>query len=372
MAVLLFTAGLVFLIAGAEALVRGASRLAAGIGVSPLIIGLTVVAFGTSSPELAVSIKAALLGQASIAVGNVVGSNIFNVLFILGLSALIVPLAVSQQLVRLDVPLMIGLSVVVLALSLDENLSRTDGLMLVAGLVIYMWFLIYQGRRKSPAANAEPSVEFATAGRTKSSWARNAAFILGGLVLLILGSRWLVDGAVSFAHYVGIGETVIGLTIVAAGTSLPEVVTSVMAAIRGERDIAVANVVGSNIFNVMGVLGFACIAAPAGIHVSPAVIRFDIPVMMVVAFACLPAFFTGGVISRKEGFFFLGYYVAYTLYIVLAATHHEALPRFSAVMLYFVVPLTAVTVIVVVLRELRMKNDARKSFHKTNMRQPEK
>jgi len=355
MSILLFVVGLGFLIIGAEALVRGASHLAAVLGISTLVIGLTVVAFGTSSPELAVSIKSALSIQANIAVGNVVGSNIFNVLFILGLSALILPLVVSQQLVRLDVPLMIALSVIVLILSLDENFSRADGIMLVVGLVFYVWFLIYQSRRESIAVREEYAKEFGAERHTKRNWFKNIGLVLGGLVLLVLGSRWLVGSAVSFAQYLGVSELVIGLTIVAAGTSLPEVVTSVIAAIRGERDIAVGNVIGSNIFNMMGVLGLASIVAPTGIEVSTAVIGFDIPVMIGAALACLPIFFTGGVISRQEGVLLLAYYVAYTLYLVLAASHHDALPSFSAVMLYFVIPLTAVTMIIVALREIRSR-----------------
>lgn len=353
MGIVLFIVGLVFLIIGAEALVRGASRMAAVLGISPLVIGLTVVAFGTSSPELAVSVKSALSSQASIAVGNVVGSNIFNVLFILGISALIVPLVVSQQLVRLDVPLMIALSIIVLLLSLDEIFSRTDGLMLVAGLVFYVCFLIYQSRRESVEVRERHAKDLGAEIYTRASWVKNIGLVFGGLVLLVLGSRWLVDSAVSFAQYLGVSELVIGLTIVAAGTSLPEVVTSVIAAIRGERDIAVGNVVGSNIFNIMGVLGLASIVAPTGIEISTAVIGFDIPVMIVVALACLPIFFTGGVISRQEGVLLLGYYVAYTLYLVLAASHHDALPRFSAVMLYFVIPITVITMIIVTMRNLR-------------------
>lgn len=355
MTIFLFVVGLAFLIIGAEALVRGASRLAAAFGISPLVIGLTVVAFGTSSPELAVSVKSALSGQASIALGNVVGSNIFNILFILGLSAVIVPLVVSQQLVRLDVPLMIALSVIVLILSLDESFSRSDGLFLVAGLVIYVWFLIYQSHRESVKVREEYSNEFGSEKYAKGRLGKNIGLVLGGLALLVLGSRWLVDGAVSFAQYLGVSELVVGLTIVAAGTSLPEVVTSVIAAIRGERDIAVGNVVGSNIFNIMGVLGFASIFAPTGIDVTTAVIGFDIPVMIGVALACLPIFFTGGAISRYEGVLLLGYYVAYTLYLVLATSHHDALPRFSAVMLYFMIPLTGVTMIMAALREIRSR-----------------
>ena len=217
MAILFFVVGLLFLIIGADTLVRGASRMAAVLGISPLVIGLTVVAFGTSSPELAVSVKSALSGQSSITVGNVVGSNIFNILFILGLSALIMPLVVSQQLVRLDVPLMIALSVIVLMLSLDENISLADGLMLVVGLIIYVWFLIYQSRRESVEVREEYAKEFRTERFAKSSWVKNIGLVLGGLALLVIGSRWLVDSAVFFAQYLGVSELVVGLTIVAAG-----------------------------------------------------------------------------------------------------------------------------------------------------------
>ena len=360
MALLLFVSGLIFLIVGAEALVRGASRLAAGLGISPLVIGLTVVAFGTSAPELAVSVKSALSGQGSIAVGNVVGSNIFNVLFILGLSALIAPLAVSQRLVRFDVPLMIGLSVLALVLSLDKAFSRLDGFLLVAALVGYVLFLILQSRRERIGVEDEFAREFGIAGHTTSNRLKDIAFVLGGLALLVLGSHLLVDGAVFFARYLGVGELVIGLTIVAAGTSLPEGVTSIIAAVRGERDIAVGNVVGSNIFNILGVLGCAGLVSPHGIAASGAVVRFDIPVMIAAAFACLPIFFTGGMISRQEGGLLLAYYVAYTLYLVLAAAHHDTLPRFSAVMLYFIIPLTVVTMIILAMRQIRSINKSRR------------
>ncbi len=361
MTIFLFVLGLVFLVVGAEALVRGASRLAAVIGISPLIIGLTVVAFGTSAPELAVSVKAALSNQASIAVGNVVGSNIFNVLFILGVSALIVPLVVAQQLVRLDVPLMIALSIFVLILAIDGKFSRAEGFLLVLGLVVYVWFLVRLSRKESVEVKAEYTNEFGVNDDKKGSWFKNIGLVIGGLILLVFGSRWLVDSAVAFAAYLGVSELVVGLTIVAAGTSLPEVVTSIIAAIRGERDIAVGNVVGSNIFNIMGVLGCASIVAPAGIDVSSAVIGFDIPVMIAVAVACLPIFFTGGVISRPEGLLLLGYYVAYTLYLILATSHHDALPRFSDVMLYFAIPLTMITIIILALREIRSRKKSQQA-----------
>jgi cation:H+ antiporter len=357
MVIVLFIAGLVCLIVGAEALVRGASRLAAALGLSPLVIGLTVVAFGTSSPELAVSIKSALSDQAGIGVGNVVGSNIFNILLILGLSALIVPLAASQRLVRFDVPLMIGISLVVLLYSLDGIFSRVEGLTLVAGLVIYLSFLLIQSRRESVGAQDGDTKKHRLDDDEKYSWVKDIASVLFGFALLVLGARWLVGSAVSFARYLGVSELVIGLTIVAAGTSLPEVVTSVIAAIRGERDIAVGNVVGSNIFNILGVLGIASVVAPTGIRVPPAVTGFDIPVMIAVAFACLPIFYSGGVISRPEGALFLGYYVAYTLYLIMAASYHDALPNFNAAMLYFVIPLTAVTLVIIAMREFRRRKD---------------
>lgn len=352
MTILLFILGLIALIVGAEALVRGASRLAALMGMSPLVIGLTVVAFGTSSPELAVSIKSALAGQANIAVGNVVGSNIFNVLFILGLSAMIVPLVVAQQLVRIDVPLMIAMTLVVHLFSFDSLISRHEGFFLLIALGVYITFLIIQSRREKAEIKNEYENEFGLPPARKTSWVVQVVLIVAGLGLLVLGSRWLVNSAVAFAQYLGVSELVIGLTIVAAGTSLPEVVTSTIAAIRGERDIAVGNVVGSNLFNILGVLGCGAVVAPEGLLVSAAVVRFDLPVMIIVSFACLPIFFTGGVISRVEGVFLLLYYAAYTLYLVLAASSHDALPHYSAVMLYFVVPLTAVTLIVVALLEI--------------------
>jgi cation:H+ antiporter len=342
----LLVLGLVFLVGGAELLVRGASRLARAFGISPLVVGLTVVAFGTSSPELAVSVQSAFSGQADLALGNVIGSNIFNVLFILGLSALITPLVVSQQLVRLDVPLMIGASVLLLLLSLDGAIGRVEGALLFAGIVGYTVFLIRQSRRESGGGAAE-----AGAGEPESGgWLRNGALVLAGLTLLVLGSRWLVGGAVEIATALGVSELVIGLTIVATGTSLPEVATSVLASIRGERDIAVGNVVGSNIFNLLAVLGLSGLVAPSGIEVARSALLFDIPVMIAVAIACLPIFFSGYLIARWEGALFLGYYIAYTAYLVIHAADHPMLPAFRTAMLLFVVPLTAITLGIVVYR----------------------
>jgi cation:H+ antiporter len=353
MSILLFVAGLGLLIVGAELLVRGAAHLAAHFSISPLVIGLTIVAFGTSSPELAVNIKSVFAGQSNIAVGNVVGSNIFNVLLILGLSAVIAPLTVTQRLVRLDVPLMILLSVVVLLFAMDGLLSRREGILFVCGLVAYVLFSIFEGRRNGSEVAREYEEAFGQRPDGRGQVLRDVVLIAGGLILLVVGSRWLVDGATDFARYFGVSELVVGLTIVAAGTSLPEVFTSLVAAFRGERDIAVGNVVGSNIFNILAVLGIASSTAPHGIEVSPAAIGFDIPVMIAVAIACLPVFFTGGIIDRAEGALFLAYYTAYTLFLVLAAAQHDALPLMSDAMLYFVLPLTAFTLVMVALREWR-------------------
>jgi cation:H+ antiporter len=350
MIVLSFIAGLVFLIAGAEIMIRGASRMASALGVSPLIVGLTVVAFGTSSPELAISIKSAFAGQAGIAVGNVIGSNIFNILFILGLSSLISPLVVSQQLVRLEVPLLIMFSFITLLMALDGQISRVEGAFLFISLLGYIGFLIRQSRRESREVQAEYSEAYEQEAPTGASqYLLNIAMMAAGLWGLVQGSRWLVDSAIVLARYLGLSELIIGLTVIAIGTSLPEVVTSIIAGVRGERDIAVGNVVGSNLFNILGVLGLTSIVAPAGIEVTQAAVAFDLPVMVAAAIACLPVFFSGKTIERWEGILFLGYYVAYTLYLFLAASQHDALPLFSATMLYFVIPLTVLTLMVVTL-----------------------
>jgi cation:H+ antiporter len=352
MTIFLMIVGLGLLVVGAEALVRGASRLAAAFGISPLVIGLTVVAFGTSSPEMAVSVMSASAGQADLALGNVVGSNIFNVLFILGISALITPLLVSRQLIRLDVPIMIGVSVLLLLLTLDGNISFLDGILLFAGIIAYTGFQIFQARREKRAADTagEDVIEKPT---TASQWFINIGFVIGGLVLLVLGSNWLVDGAIFIAQSLGVSELVIGLTIVAAGTSLPEVATSIIASIRGQRDIAVGNVVGSNIFNILAVLGLSSIVSADGINVAASALRFDIPVMIAVALACLPIFFTGRVIARWEGFVFLVYYVVYTVYLILAATQNTALTTLNAALIWFVLPITILTLLVMTIGSLR-------------------
>jgi cation:H+ antiporter len=355
MTVALFLAGIVLLVAGAEALVRGASRLATRAGISPLVVGLTVVAYGTSAPELAVTVGAAASGQTDVALGNVVGSNIANVLLILGLSAVIAPLVVAQQLVRFEVPLLIGVSTVVLLLALDGRIGRLEGGLLAAGAAAYTVFTVRQSRRETAAVRAEYAEAFPPAAARRGALALDAVLVLGGLALLVLGARWLVAGALAAATALGVSELVIGLTVVAVGTSLPEVATSVLAAFRGERDIAVGNVIGSNLFNLLAVLGLGALLAPGGLPVAMGALDFDLPVMVAVAVACLPIFFTGHLIARWEGWLFLGYYGAYAGYLILAASEHDALPAFSATMLGFVLPLTAATLGLLVVRALRAR-----------------
>ncbi len=331
--------GLVVLTFGGDLLVRGASGIARKYGISPLAIGLTVVAFGTSAPELAVSVSAALKGQADIALGNVIGSNIFNVLFILGVSALIVPLAVSRQLLRSEVPIMIAVSLSILFFSLDGIVGRVDGVVLTVCLLLYVI-------KTMRAARSEPTTSLGSDEVAKLSSPTmfvNVAFIVGGLIALVGGAQLFLWGAIEFARLMGLSELVIGLTIVAAGTSLPEVATSIIAAVKGERDIAIGNVVGSNIFNILGVLGLSAAITP--IIVSPAALTFDIPVMIAVAVACLPIFYSGFSIERWEGLLFLLMYVAYTTYLVMEQSGHQALPVYSSTMGIFILPLVAATLV---------------------------
>ena len=353
---IILSLGLVLLSFGAEVFVRGSSKLARLVGVSPLIVGLTVVAFGTSAPELAVSLQSVAAGKGEMALGNVVGSNIVNVLLILGLSAVLTPLIVSQQLVWLDVPIMIGLSILVLILGLDGVLGGEDGILLVIVGLVYIGFLIMQSRKESESVQEMYRKEYGSASQgTFKEWLLQLGGVLSGALLLVWGSRWFVSGATDMALIFGMSDLVIGLTVLAVGTSLPEIATSVIASVRGERDIAVGNIVGSNIMNIVLVLGVSSIMAGDGLPVPSAALRFDMVIMLTVAIACLPIFFTGHTISRWEGILFLGYYVAYTVYLFLETTHHRALPTFSWVMMAFVIPLTVVTLLLVTWQAVRGK-----------------
>lgn len=356
--VVFFVIGLGLLVKGADWLVQGASQVAAAAGVSSLVIGLTVVAFGTSAPELAVSVQSAWRGDADMAVGNVVGSNIFNVLVIIGLSAAIVPLVVAQQLVRRDVPLMILVSIVLLGMTMDGKIGRLDGAMLFAGIVGYTVYVVRASRRESKEVEAEYEAEFGGEAAKKTPVWKSVGLILLGLAMLVKGSDWLVGGAVAFAEWLQIDKVVISLTIVSAGTSLPEVATSLTAALKGERDIAVGNVVGSNLFNMLSVLGLSSLLAPSGLTVADSMRSLDLPLMIATAVACLPFFARGFTIPRWQGVLFVFYYCAYVAYLVLDAKKHAVRDDYGRVMLQFVIPLTVLTLVVVAFRVLRSKRAA--------------
>jgi len=300
--------GLVALVMGAEWLVRGGASVAQRFNIHPLVIGLTVVAFGTSAPELAVSIKASWAGQGDVAAGNVIGSNIFNIAAILGLSALIFPLAIHAKLIRYDIPLMILVNVIGIVMMWDRFLSRTEGWMLFAGLLVYTFLTFKLSNRETSAMADEAEAELPK--KHKSLWI-DIGMIAAGLAGLVAGADWFVRGAVQIARYAGLSEAVIGLTIVAAGTSLPELATSIVAAVRRHADIAVGNIVGSNIFNILAIMGITGMIRPFsthGIYVSDAV------VMMLFAIVLLPLAATGFVIKRWEGAVLLAGYVGYIMY----------------------------------------------------------
>jgi cation:H+ antiporter len=342
----LFILGLALLVAGAEMLVRGAGRIAVAAGITPLVVGLTVVAFGTSAPELAVTVAAAARGTADLAVGNVVGSNISNLLLILGMSALVAPLVVRRRVIRFDVPVLIGVSVAVILLSLNGRVSRLEGAILMAAGVAYTAFLIRTSRVSEPQG---PASRWRVRGQRRRL-ALDVALSLVGLGMLVLGSHWLVEAAREIAEIMGISELAIGLTVVAVGTSLPELATSVVAGVRGQRDIAVGNIIGSNLMNLLVVLGAAAAVSPAGLAVTRAALQFDLPIMLVVTAACLPIFYTGRGIGRWEGGAFLAWFVAYTSYVLLVASGHEELHLLRHALLFFALPLSLVTLGLCVMR----------------------
>ncbi|WP_262924952.1 MULTISPECIES: calcium/sodium antiporter [Pseudomonas chlororaphis group] len=325
--------GLVMLIAGAELLVRAAVRLSARLHVRPLIMGLSIVAFGSSAPQMAISLQATLADNTDIAVGSVIGSSIFNILVTLGLSALIIPLRVSRQLVRLDIPLMIGASLLVFILAYNERLTPSDGVILLAALVLYLLLLLRQSRHSARHHLPAPDGQRGFAPRFSSM-----LMVLIGLGLLVFAGHLLLGAAVTVADDLGLSERVMGLTVIAVSTSLPQLATSLLAALRGQRDIAVGNVIGSNLFNLLGVLGFTALVAPTPLSVSPNALDFDLPVMLGVAVLCLPVFYSGYRVTRAEGLLFLGLYLAYGLHVVSFTTGMPLAGKLEHLMLFFVLP----------------------------------
>ncbi|WP_341230416.1 calcium/sodium antiporter [Nocardioides salarius] len=348
MTVLLLVAGLVLLVVGGEVLVRGAGTIATSAGISPLVVGLTVVSFATSAPELAVTLQASAAGSPGLAVGNVVGSNVVNILLVLGVAGLILPLAVRAAVVRRDVPVLIGLTLLFWVMSLDGAVSTADGAVLVLLLAAYVVWTVVGSRR----ADGEPTAPEAS---QPGGLVASVVMVAVGVAMLVLGARALVSAATDIASALGLSDTVIGLTVVAIGTSLPELATSVLAALRGKVEMAVGNAIGSNIFNIGAVMGLTSVVADGGVPVDAAAVAFDLPVMVAVAFVVLPIVVTGFTVARWEAGLFLAYYSAYVAYLLLDSAGHDALPRFSAVMLWFVLPLSALTLVVLATYELGVR-----------------
>jgi cation:H+ antiporter len=317
---LLFLGGLVVVVLGAEMLLRGATRIATLLRISPIVIGLTVVSVGTSAPELAVGLTAAHEGKGPLAVGNIAGTNIVNILLILGLSAAIRPLPTRSLSVRLDVPVMIATAVAVLVMAMDGVLTRAEGLGLLLAAVVYTVALVQLSRQEAPdtrlafrdalAAQAPPRVNLPTGA---AAWAWNGALLLAGMALAVLGAELLVAGAVELAKAYGVSDAFIGLSIVAIGTSAPELVTTMISTLRNDRDVAIGNLIGSSIYNVLVILGLTMVAAPtSGVDVSAEVLWIDLPLAALVAIVCLPVFRSDRLVSRREG---IGFVLAYAAYL---------------------------------------------------------
>lgn len=345
----LIVAGLVLLVVGGEGLVRGASALARRIGMSALVVGLTVVSVATSAPELAVTTGAVLGGETDLAVGNVVGSNTANVLLILGVGGLLAPLVVKRAIILRDLPVMLALSLVLLIMAMSGTITRTNGIVLLALFVAVTAFTVWMGRTDEP----EPQVE---AEPPAPVW-RAGLFILVGVAALVGGAQLLVTGAVGIATSLGVSKLVIGLTVVSIGTSLPELAATVVAVRRGEVDMAVGNVVGSNIANIGLVLGLPATLASGGIAVPPSSVALDIPLMIAATVALLVMCYTGREIARWEGLIMLGLYLAYVAYMVIASTDHDSLRGFTLVMVWFVLPVIGLLLFATFARQFR--KDAR-------------
>ncbi len=326
-----FLAGLIIIIVGAELLLHGASHIATLLKIKPIIIGLTVVSVGTSMPELAVGITAAMEDKGAMAVGNIAGTNIFNILFILGLSAVIRPLPLHLLSIKLDVPVMIATALVLIAMAWDGVLNQAEGLVLISAAIIYTIALIQLSKRESTAMRYEFAEEYG-AGSVKlptgivlpgtrlniGLW--NGLLLMLGIFLTVLGAELMVTGATGIAQSYGISDAVIGLTIVAIGTSAPELASTMLATFKNDRDVAIGNLIGSGIYNILVILGITSIVAPSGINVSDEILMIDLPLAAMVAIVCLPVFKSDRLVSRREGLFFVIAYLIYFSSLLLLRT----------------------------------------------------
>ena len=306
--ILFLILGIAFLYFGGEGLVKGSSRLARSRGINPIVIGLTIVAFGTSAPEFVVSIIAALRGSSDLVIGNIVGSNISNIGLILAISALISPLVIQMRLLRIEVPIMIILSLILYLLAFNLTIGMVEGIIIFLCLSTFVIYSSINALKESTIVASEYQ-EFLG---TDNSYLKNSLFIVLGLAALIIGARLVVNSSMFIAKEIGISELVIGITIVAVGTSLPELSTSIVAAYRKEHDIVVGNIIGSNIFNI-GILGFVSIIHP--INVNPSVMKYELPVMILFALSAIPIMKTGFKVSRLEGIFLLLFYFLFVVFL---------------------------------------------------------
>jgi len=346
MTILFFVLGLVGLIVGAELFLKAVDHFGLKWGVSPLIMGLTVVAFATGAPELAISVKAALSGSADLVLGNIIGSNIANILLILGITAVISPLNITRRVVKIDVPIVIAASAAVYFMALDGGLSALDGVILLGGLLAYSFFTFSQIKKSTGDGDVEEVFQYEKSIDELEKgfyfYFKNVGLLLVGLGLIVLGSNWMVDSAVTIALILGLSELVIGLTIVSIGTSLPEIATSLSAARKGKADIAVANVMGSNLYNMLLTLGLTLVIAPGVLAVSDDAIKLDLPFMVAVSITCIPIFIAGFNLTRMDGSLFLFYYTTYMTYLVLSALGSPSVAYIQSVMMFVVIPATIV------------------------------
>ncbi|NYE19094.1 calcium/sodium antiporter [Microbacterium immunditiarum] len=315
--------GLAALVLGAELVVRYGARLARQLGLPPILIGLTVVSIGTSLPELAVGIDAANNDAGSLAVGNIAGTNMVNLLLILGLSAAIRSVPLTLQTVRLDLPMMGGAAYLLLIFSVDGALEVWEGIPLVAFALIYTALLVRWTRRESALVLAEFAAEYPAPPRREhkiGAIAIQALLLIVGLAVIVFGADWLVDGAVELAQTLGVSDALIGLTIVAIGTSAPELATTIVSTIRGDRDIAIGNLIGSSIFNLTMILGVTLLFSPGAILIGPELVYIDLPLMVAVSFICGPLMTSGRMLSRREGTGFVIAYIAYLTYLIVTRT----------------------------------------------------
>jgi len=350
-------AGIFLLFAGGEFFIQGSVALALILGIPQLVIGLTIVSLGTSAPELFVSINSSITGSDSLALSNIVGSNIFNVMVVLGGSAFLRPLKVESRLVRRDIPLLLGVSTAVWGMASSERITWQFGVALVVALIINtIWEIRTAREEPQRSQEAEPAINIEKAS---TGFFYATIKLIGGIFLLTFGSRFLVEGASTIAELLGVSEAIIGLTIVSLGTSLPELITSLIAALRGQTDLAIGNVIGSCLLNQLLVLGScSLISGGNGLVVENLLITKDIPIMVVTTLACMPIFWTKGIISRGEGGALLGLYLLYLADKIIPLTLPDLHSVFKEVFFLTIILSTIIIIYKTIIYWLRLSDSS--------------